>query len=201
MRAFCLTFSLALLAGCVHDVTTQPVVPGREVVGRPHVIMAASAMVGFDIHRGRAEEVANATLERWFPRSPDGLNGFGRPVELVVPRGFTGMVWLVLDPKSQEIPLVNGRYQVVVPDGGVLKVRSFSPLEELHQFSARYKDGVPIAQDHGPGAGIPPGVVGVYSGGTMTTDRGGSKRSYIYYFVGTAGQKKERMYKEDPPVE
>lgn len=41
--------------------------------------------------------------------------GSGPPVELVVPRGFTGTVWLLLDPGGQDIPLVDGRYRIAVP--------------------------------------------------------------------------------------
>ena len=67
----------------------------------------------------------------------------GPPVELVVPKGFTGTVWLILDPDGQDIPLVHGQYQMVVPPSGILRIQSFAPLEQWHSFSARY-DGTTI---------------------------------------------------------
>src|SRR5262245_34981652 len=115
----------------------------------------------------------------------------GPPVELVVPKGFTGMVWLLLDPDSQDIPLVNGRYQIVVPAGGVLRVRSFRPLEQWHSFSARYDDGTPIPHDHSSDARVAPDVVAVHGGGSGVRHREGREYRYNTYFVGTAKQLRE----------
>src|SRR4051812_15898016 len=75
--------------------------------------------------------------------------GSGPPVEFVVPKGFTGPVWIVLDPDGQDIPLVGDRYQVVIPADGVLRVRTFQPFDRWHQSFAKYDDGSVLCQMSG----------------------------------------------------
>ena len=115
----------------------------------------------------------------------------GPPVELVVPKGFTGTVWLMLDPDGQDISLVNGRYQIVVPAGGVLRVRSFRPLEQWHSFSARYDDGTPIPWEHSSDARVAPDAVAVRGAESGVRHRGGREYRYNTFFVGTAKQRSE----------
>ena len=67
--------------------------------------------------------------------------GSGPPVEIVVRNGFTGPIWIMLDAKGQDIPLVKGRYQILIPADGVLRVRSFGPFNQWHRSYARYEDG------------------------------------------------------------
>jgi hypothetical protein len=122
----------------------------------------------------------------------------GPPVELVVPKGFTGTVWLMLDPAGQDIPLTDGKYRIVVPAGGVLRVRSHRPLEQWHSFSARYDDGTPIPQDHGDG-GVGPEVVAVWGSWAGVSYRGGKEYHYQTYFVGTAKQRDEMPADPDIP--
>ena len=112
----------------------------------------------------------------------------GPPVELVVPKGFTGTVWLMLDPAGQDIPLVDGQYRCIVPAGGVIRVRSHQPMERWHAFSARYDDGTPIPQDQGDG-GVGPEAVAVRGSRAGGSHRDGRGNSYHSYFVGTAKQR------------
>jgi hypothetical protein len=115
----------------------------------------------------------------------------GPPVELVVTKGFTGTVWLMLDPDGLDIPLVDGRYRIVVPPDGVLRVRSHQPLEQWHSFFARYDDGTPIPWDHSGDAGFGPEVVAVRGSWAGVSHRGGRDYHYHLYFVGTAKQRSE----------
>jgi hypothetical protein len=123
----------------------------------------------------------------------------GPPVELVVPKGFTGTVWLMLDPAGQDIPLVDGQYRIVVPAGGVHRVRSHQPLQQWHSFSARYDDGTPIPQDHGDG-GVSPETVAVRGSLAGMSQRGGREYHYVTYFIGTAKQQAETPADEEIPA-
>jgi hypothetical protein len=117
-------------------------------------------------------------------------------VDIVVSKGFTGPIWIVLDPEGKDMPQVNGRYQVVIPADGVLRVRSFRPFEQWHQMSARYADGTSLPEaDGGKPAG--PDVVALRGGHSVVA--GGNDIRWIAYFVGTAKQYKERPDMELPP--
>jgi hypothetical protein len=117
--------------------------------------------------------------------------GSGPPVELIVPKGFTGTVWLILDPDAREIPLVDGRYRVVVPPDGVLRVPSHGPFEQWHSFSARYDDGTPIPSSYDGDAGVGSVAVAVRGNWAGVSHRGGREYQYHKYFVGTAKQRSE----------
>jgi len=106
---------------------------------------------------------------------------------MVVPNGYTGSVRIMLDPDGQDIPLVGGRYRVVIPADGMLRVRSFDPFEQWHELSARYVDGSPLPQ---ASAGNPagPDTVALRGGGSMVEERGNTQVRWIFYFVGTEAQ-------------
>jgi hypothetical protein len=124
----------------------------------------------------------------------------GPPVELVVPVGFTGTVRVMLDPAGPEIPLIDGRYQIVVPLDGLVRVRSFRPLEQWHTLAARYTDGTLIPRDHGDGT-VGPNTVAVRGGvSSVTSGEGRGLRSQTY-FVGTAGQRTDVPADRDAPAE
>jgi hypothetical protein len=128
-----------------------------------------------------------------------GCNDSGPPVDIVVPKGFTGPVWIVLDPESQDIPLINDRYKVVIPPDGVLRVRSFRPLQRWHKLSASYDDGSRLPQefDANPAG---PNLVALRGGGTTgVTTRDGKEFSWMQYFVGTAKQYSEWPMMDFPP--
>jgi hypothetical protein len=127
-----------------------------------------------------------------------GCSDSGPSVEIVVPKGFTGPVWIMLDPDGQDIPLVNGRYQVVFPADGVLRARSFRPFERWHQSSARYDDGTPLPEASG-GTPAEPDAVAVRGGGSVVTRRDGKEIRWMPYFVGTAKQYSERPAMDFPP--
>jgi hypothetical protein len=112
----------------------------------------------------------------------------GPLVELIVPKGFTGTIWLLLEPGGKDIPMIDGRYQVVVPPDGVLRVRSHGPLEHWHSFSARFDNNITIPYDLRGDAGIGPEVIAVRKSWAGVTSRAGHEYRYVNYFVGTAKQ-------------
>ncbi len=59
-------------------------------------------------------------------------------------KGFTGPIWIILDPEWQDTPLKNGSYQILIPADGTLRVKTFQPFEQWHPLSARYDDGTPL---------------------------------------------------------
>jgi hypothetical protein len=115
--------------------------------------------------------------------SSAGCTSNGPPVEIVVPNGFTGVVWIVVDPSAPEIPLVNGRYQVVIPAIGVLKVQSLKPFQRWHSQTARYQDGAPLPDANNPREDDPE-TIAVRGGGWRTNGR----KEVVWYFVGSAKQ-------------
>lgn len=117
---------------------------------------------------------------------PFGCSGSGRPIEFVVPKGHTGPVWVRHDPAAPDLPVVNGRYQVIFSSDGVCRVPHMRPFEQWHETSARYDDGTPLPASLLSGSShsdVAPGTVGMWAGpgGSTWPD----KRDYIMWVVGT----------------
>jgi hypothetical protein len=89
-----------------------------------------------------------------------------------------------LDPSGQDLPLLEGRYQVMIPANGVLRLRSFEPFEQWHQSSARYADGSVLPKDSGA-TSVGPEVVALRGGGEAVTSINGEEVRWLPYFVGT----------------
>lgn len=124
--------------------------------------------------------------------------GSGPPVDMVIPKGYTGPVRIILDPEGKDIQLVNGRYQVVIPADGTLRVRSFGPFQQWHQSSARYDDGSPLPEWSGASpAG--PNTVALRGGGSAMTHRDGKEVHWMPYFVGTEAEYRARPAMDVPP--
>lgn len=122
-------------------------------------------------------------------------NGYA-PLTLVVPTGFVGPIWIVLDPDGQDIPLGLRGYRAAIPANGVLRVRSLKPTKVWHyvqdRFTARYDDGSPL-----PTHATMPGAVGLHGGGTCKSQkRNGTPIEWMPFFVGTEAQYHE--YSEPP---
>lgn len=122
----------------------------------------------------------------------------GLPVEFVIPVGYTGTVRMLEDPTGQDIPMVDGRYSIVVPPDGFVRVRSFRPLEQWHALTARYADGTPIPRDSGDGT-VGPGAIAVRGGHSSVTRDDGRELRYQTYFVGTAAQRTDVPADRDTP--
>ena len=111
-----------------------------------------------------------------------GCNSSGPPTEMTVPAGHTGPVWIILDETAPAIPLVEGKYRVVIPAGGVLRVKSFDPFYRWHQMSARYDNGMALPTVE---TNSDPDRIELRGGGNAVTTRGGRDFRYMSYFVGT----------------
>jgi hypothetical protein len=122
----------------------------------------------------------------------------GPPVEIVVPDGFRGSFWIVLDPTAQDIPVADGRHIAIIPANGVLRVRSFLPLARWHAESARYASGAPLPIAH-PGDAMPDRVA-VRGGNSAATVHEGKELQWMPYFVGTADQYAARAARDLPPA-
>jgi hypothetical protein len=60
----------------------------------------------------------------------------------LLPDKYLGAFQLVLDEKSGvEVTVKDGCYTYEIPEGGVLRVRTFKPLEEWHKEIAIYRNG------------------------------------------------------------
>ncbi|MFA0732212.1 MAG: hypothetical protein LKKZDAJK_002870 [Candidatus Fervidibacter sp.] len=69
----------------------------------------------------------------------------GYPIRFVLPKGYQGTFKLALDRrKGKGLQLKGGRYTIVIPKKGVLKVKTFEPLYIRHRQEAFYADGTRI---------------------------------------------------------
>lgn len=117
-----------------------------------------------------------------------GCDRNGEPVEIVVPAGFSGPIWIVEDAQDgKPVPKEAGRYRVEVPRSGVLRVASLQPFAQWHTESARYSDGTALSCDNGEG--LPADAVALRSGGGVAASSGGGRNwKYIVCYVGTVAQ-------------
>jgi hypothetical protein len=121
-----------------------------------------------------------------------GCDRSGPPIDIIVPQGFTGPVWIVENPASGTvIPLIRGRYRVVVPPNGVVRVASLKPFEQWHALTVQYPDGTFIPTD--TAADPAPDVVALWSGGCG--------EGVLNYYVGTRGAAKSFLETPPPPPE
>jgi len=120
------------------------------------------------------------------------------PFVMVVPKGYVGPVWIVLDPEGQDVPLIFGSYRAVIPVNGVLRVRALKPTNVWHRwnerFTAHYDDGSPL-----PTCQDTPETVGLRGGGTATTTRNGADIKWMPFFVGTKAEHLTRPEIDLPP--
>jgi hypothetical protein len=84
---------------------------------------------------------------------------------------------------GKPIPQVNSSFQVVIPDSGVLKVRSTKPFEIWHSEIARFEDGTRLQTEEGK---EPPNDAVALRGGSYTSlSKNGREIRFLSYFVGT----------------
>ncbi len=127
-----------------------------------------------------------------------GCSRSGHPVEIIVPTGFTGPIWIVEDAqKGKPIPLVGGRYRVEVPEGGVLTVSSTDLFQQWHSESARFADGTTIPVKSDP----PDDAVVLRGGGYTQLSRDGREFRFLAYYVGTKEAAKPFLEEPSPPPE
>ena len=116
-----------------------------------------------------------------------GCSESGRPIEYVIPDGYRGKVWVLLDPNAPNLPVIGGRYQVEFPAQGLLRVRSMQPFERWHGSSARFAGGTGLAVDLVPGQStVSPFTIAMWSLARGSTWP--NQRDYIAWVVGTEAE-------------
>jgi hypothetical protein len=148
--------------------------------------------------RTPAPRVAGGLLSLLLPSFLSaGCDRSGPAVEIIVPTGFTGPVWVVEDPQGGiPIPKVGGCYRVEIPESGILKVSSTAPFRRWHSESARYADGTTLAR--ADEAEPPDGAVALRDGGSVLSSRGGREVRFLSYYVGT--KKAAKAFLEMPTL-
>jgi hypothetical protein len=72
------------------------------------------------------------------------LDRSGPPIEFVVPSGFHGTIEIIRDRRNGEnLKFEHGRYVVVVPPSGVIRLKDAPPVYHWHEESCRDTDGHP----------------------------------------------------------
>ncbi len=104
-------------------------------------------------------------------------------IHYVVPDGYRGIFRLELEPAAPALTREGGRYLVVIPDAGILRVRRWGPLLDLREHTAAYAGGRPLSVGIADRGELSPGRAGdevkLYA---LETDASGRS----YYLVGTA---------------
>jgi anti-anti-sigma factor len=133
-------------------------------------------------------------------------------VEIVVPTGFSGPVWIVEDTKAgSPLALVDGRYRAKIPESGILRVSSATPFEQHETQTARYEDGSDLPLYNG--SEVAADVValrrgggkilkirgGQFRGGRIVRSEKDPPRSYYPYYVGT-GEEARNFLRRPGPV-
>jgi len=95
-----------------------------------------------------------------------GCSSRPNQIEYVIPNGFRGTVRVIHKEGAPEVPIIDGRYVLSIPEDGVLFFGGYDPLVS-HLRTARFANGNPIwvsqrIDDH-PEAG----QVGLFGGSTQ----------------------------------
>ncbi|HET6575831.1 MAG TPA: hypothetical protein VFG68_19675 [Fimbriiglobus sp.] len=101
-------------------------------------------------------------------------------VEIVVPKGFTGPVWVIQDASAPDLLTADKSCQVKVPAGGVVKTRSIQTLENQHHLTAKFEDGTPLPLSNE----VDDATVALRGGDPGAIRRGRQQVSYVVYYVG-----------------
>ena len=115
-------------------------------------------------------------------------DGSGPPVHFVVPDGFRGRIDIVLDTKhGSRIETQDGRYTLVIPASGTLRVQSFRSLQRWHTTTAAYASGraLPVIGTAGTNS-----TIAFFELGSSATsgNKGAGSTESVVCFVGTASE-------------
>jgi hypothetical protein len=115
-------------------------------------------------------------------------DGSGTPVHFVVPDGFRGRIDIVRDTKhGSQIELQDGRYTIVVPASGTLRVRSFRSLQRWHTTTAAYASGMTLPVTGTAGTNTDIGFFELGSSAASSSNGARSPESVVC-FVGTLSE-------------
>jgi hypothetical protein len=111
-------------------------------------------------------------------------NGLDRPIHFRIPAGFSGPFVIVSDPKYSDIIRVKpDRYEILVPENGVIYTNNVAIIYRWHQITATDSDGIEIPW--------PTEIREASSGGS------GPVRRITWFFVGSYDESKAFMYSGD----
>jgi hypothetical protein len=66
-------------------------------------------------------------------------------IHYILPDGYVGMFKIILDETHGiEVTAKDGRYTYVIPQEGILRVKSFAPFRDMREYTAAYQDGTKI---------------------------------------------------------
>ena len=69
----------------------------------------------------------------------------GTILHYVVPDGYTGYFWIVIDKEKGEVIKSTGRtYLIKIPESGILKVKDFSFRKGWHKLKGSYYSGATL---------------------------------------------------------
>ena len=118
-----------------------------------------------------------------------GCSLFNPSVHYVLPNGYTGVFTIVLDEASGvDVERKGWTYVYEIPLNGVLKVRSLSPLQQMHSETAAYQDGTGIPVYNST---VKPDVIALRHGRGSGSRRIGDKNvgpTILTYVIGTQEQ-------------
>ena len=114
-------------------------------------------------------------------------DGSGPPVHFIVPDGFRGRIDIFLDTKQgAPVELKEGRYTLIIPASGVLRVQSFLPFDRWHTATAVYASGTTLPVYAGTaGTNSTFGFYELGSSASSGNHGAGSMKSTVF-FVGAA---------------
>jgi len=103
-------------------------------------------------------------------------------IHFVVPKGYTGLVDLVVDPNNgQVLNETNGCYVVSVPTNGILRIQNPNVFEPWHELLATYSTGDKMEIDDE----ALPAAIGFRSLPMVVETAKHITTKHIYYCVGT----------------
>lgn len=67
------------------------------------------------------------------------------PVHYILPNGYRGVFKIILDEANgTDVKREERSYTYEIPPNGILRIKSFAPLSQMHEASAAYKNGTKI---------------------------------------------------------
>ncbi len=145
-------------------------------------------------HKGYGRAIRNCILLLLVMNSFGcGLSGFLNPsVHYVLPDRYVGVFKIILDESSGvSVNRKGWRYTYEIPPSGILRIKSFAPIEQWHEETAAYRNGTKLLI---PDSTVSDGAVALRSLGTYTRGDGPPTMTFV---IGTKAQEDELRAKMD----
>jgi hypothetical protein len=114
-------------------------------------------------------------------------NSLDRPIHFVIPNDFTGPFVIVVNPDHPDrIVEYADRYQLTIPEDGVICTENIDIFRRWHQTTVAYANGTVLSSPENPSDQF-------HAGETETFD---NRTFRSWYFVGPYAKSKEFFYGE-----